>query len=872
MKIKNKIIVLTFILIITTLNVYAIRNTVFSDIDADGDLDVFLEHLILNQGNGNFLRLNRTDGIFNVPNITQGYFFDADNQSFEAYLFIQRAGFTDLLYLNNRNSTFTNVTASSWLGRNLTGVAGDAIGTLFADLDGDNVTDILVNGVLITSNASGVFGLRNTSDVINRSGLVEMSRMNQLVAIDVNTDNRTDIIGVSETGNVSVYLSLGDTNNDGIPEFYEASYDLQLDILSQANFVAAGNLFYGLATNTAIPFYPFTGIGPPLVEDVFTDLYFANNQSANNLLIQRYPQLPVTYNITSPIAGAPDRTPFYLPLFEDFSTGSSVNVNSNGTGAIIADFDSDGNNSLDIFYSSTDNNTRIMLRNGSSWQMNFSSAFNLGVTNVFMIQAANLSNSSLLDLAFIGSDRLFMMDGTGACWFDIFNCTLPYCSGTSQPAGDYLAAQYESFTTSPDTTEAVNELGGGVTEGYVFTLAGDAGEQGLQSKGDLNCDATLLTGTEAQINNQPPPTIVGVPQGGGSGGAATVCINTGSTCCLTSTEDYCKLFCQKTREQTITLLELGHKPDDETLSVFNPPLDLTTFGYPTEKPSEELGIEDIVTGTDSCTQRNSYSMQGACVCKPIEFEPKEEFPFQIPKQCIISDVKITPLPAEIIEEKEPNVLQNLAALLTGTPFDATDKLTEFLVDQEIEFPASISFLGPPDLVEPPGIFGDLPGIVFTGMPPLDINKFTDQLLTLGEEGYKIPMREFEKLDLFEDEKDKKQKEADKELDFPIEEFEEFLFEVPKTAEEAFVGEEIKFPISILFLLPAKLIEPPQIFGELPLATFTGLPPLDIDEFTEDLLTSIKGIEFPEEEFEEDDIFEDKELELTEVPLGGTQST
>ena len=192
---KNKTILTTILIIILATAAQGITNTIFSDIDNDGDLDLFLEHTIENRGASGFWRLNKTDGIGNIIGVTQAYFIDTSDppNGLDELLFIMREGRTDLLYQNNFDKTFTNVTGTA-LGQNLTGVAGDPIGAVFFDFDGDNVTDCLVNGVFLLSNGTG-FASVNGSDTINKTGLAEMPRMKQLVPKDVNIDGRMDLLG-----------------------------------------------------------------------------------------------------------------------------------------------------------------------------------------------------------------------------------------------------------------------------------------------------------------------------------------------------------------------------------------------------------------------------------------------------------------------------------------------------------------------------------------------------------------------------------------------------------------------------------------------------------------------------------------------------
>ena len=409
------------ILIVLTITVLGYTNTIFSDIDNDGDIDLFLEHLIENKNTGtSFVRLNATDGIGNIVGVTQAYFIDTSDppDGLDELLFIMREGRVDFLYRNNFDKTFTNITGTA-LGKNLTGVANSPKAAVFADFDKDNVKDCLVNGVFLLSNGTG-FDSVNGTDIINKTGLANIPRMDQFIPIDLNIDNNLDIIGVTESKEVKVYLNLGDNNADGIPEFYDATYDLQLDAVTQANFLATGNISYGLAVNRTLNgFYPFNGKTPPFVEDAWYDMYVVRNQTQNLLLIQTYPEIPEQYSSAR----------FYLPTFEDLSNYSTnVNAITNGTAAIITDFDN--NTGADILYAGNSSGTKIMLRNGSSWKLDFTTGASLSV-NPKIIQAADLNNDGFLDLAAIESEIIRInSQGSGSSHFNIFEAGAGWSTST----------------------------------------------------------------------------------------------------------------------------------------------------------------------------------------------------------------------------------------------------------------------------------------------------------------------------------------------------------------------------------------------------------------------------------------------------------
>jgi hypothetical protein len=203
--------------------------------DNDGYQDIYLNNygrnvLYHNNGNGTFTDVTKQAGVAGVGGVGAGTcFLDMDNDGdldlFVAqYLIFDRHVTTtmlgvpvyanprfyrpapSLLYRNNGDGTFTDVSEASGIGRH----AGYGMGTVCADYDNDGDTDIFVANDVMAN-----FLFRNDG-----RGRFEEVGVTSGFAYDLNGD---------EQGSMGV--DCGDYDNDGLLDFYVTSYQNQLAVL-----------------------------------------------------------------------------------------------------------------------------------------------------------------------------------------------------------------------------------------------------------------------------------------------------------------------------------------------------------------------------------------------------------------------------------------------------------------------------------------------------------------------------------------------------------------------------------------------------------------------------------------------------------------
>ena len=181
----------------------------FSDIDNDGDQDLFVgaffgpNHLLLNNGDGTFEDISARSGIQNHDYVTSLSFFDYDTDgdldlylgrfvnaetSFPDSFLYTRNGEPNVLYRNNGDHTFTDVTKESGLGD-----LGLTLAMGAADYDEDGDQDVYVandfgRNALYQNQGDGTF-----RDVAKETGALGIGGSMSTTWGDYDNDGRVDL-------------------------------------------------------------------------------------------------------------------------------------------------------------------------------------------------------------------------------------------------------------------------------------------------------------------------------------------------------------------------------------------------------------------------------------------------------------------------------------------------------------------------------------------------------------------------------------------------------------------------------------------------------------------------------------------------------
>ena len=336
------------------------------DYDRDGFLDLYVtgfgsNQLLRNQGNGTFADVTSRAGVAGAGWSSSAGFFDYDRDG-DLDLFVARYldydlkanihcgfrkpgyrmycdprtydGVADLLYRNNGDGTFTDVSRAAGIAN----PSGKGLGIAFGDIDGDGWTDIYVANDGVRS-----FLYRN-----RRNGTFED------ITYSAGAGNY-DENGKPKAG---MGVEIADYDGDGRPDIYVTNFSEEMNSL----YRNAGQLMFedrsadgGLASGL-LPL----GFGTKLADfdnDGDNDIYVTNGHVIDNVRLYHphlsHAQRDLLYENTG-------------GRFRDVSAtaGPAFRIEHVGRGAAVADYDNDGD--LDIAVSNCGGRVMLLRNDGGN--------------------------------------------------------------------------------------------------------------------------------------------------------------------------------------------------------------------------------------------------------------------------------------------------------------------------------------------------------------------------------------------------------------------------------------------------------------------------------------------------------------------------
>ncbi len=264
----------------------------FGDYDNDGNLDLYvctyehegdessyekLNHLYHNNGNGTFTDVTLTAGVGDGIKFSfQALWFDINMDGFQDLFVINDRSFSNSMYLNNGDGTFTDITEGSGMALPLQ----DPMSLTVGDMDNDGDLDIFItntgisgkNSKLLVNNGDATF----TEDAVAH-GVDLYSWCWGATWVDITNNSDLDLYVTS-----------------AVP-FAQSDPNFLMGNLGDGEFVNATTLIGG--SNNALSFSPVTG---DLNNDGFADIAVQNkapyppylylNQGGTNNYVKLTPQ------------------------------------------------------------------------------------------------------------------------------------------------------------------------------------------------------------------------------------------------------------------------------------------------------------------------------------------------------------------------------------------------------------------------------------------------------------------------------------------------------------------------------------------------------------------------------------------------------
>jgi len=332
-----------------------------ADIDNDGFYDIFIpdgveSKLFHNLGNGKFEDITAKAGLAGLDGVSVALFADYDNDGYKD-LFVSRTFKPNQLFHNNRDGTFTDVTAKS-------GIGADCCTTVasWGDYDNDGYLDLYVGRYLDPrADIPTTFYARN--------GLPNQLYHNNH---DGTFTNVTVKAGVGDPG-LCLGTVFGDYNDDGYPDIYVVN-DFGRKTLYRNNkdgtftdvTVASGTLAYGAGMSASFADYDNDGKLDIYATNIRSeDAWYADWPTVGRYMLNTWRQGVWKTDMPLYMQVFKQSGTDFVKVFQQMASGNTLLHNrGDGTfedttvknhanppgwywGASFADFDNDG--WLDIF-------------------------------------------------------------------------------------------------------------------------------------------------------------------------------------------------------------------------------------------------------------------------------------------------------------------------------------------------------------------------------------------------------------------------------------------------------------------------------------------------------------------------------------------
>ena len=273
----------------------------WADYDNDGYIDLYIANGVIGDGAANVLYRNNGDGTFtntaetakvaNTGNSLGTAWGDYDKDG-HIDLHVVNYGQSNVLYRNNGDGTFTDVTATAGMSLAVT----DAFVTFFLDVDNDADLDLFISNsgsfqafiagqitgsathdrdrqVLYRNNGDGTF-----TDVTKESGLYHAYGAMGANFGDINSDGYVDIYlatGAPQMGRLE-RDALFQNNGDGT--FIDATVALGLGNIGKGHGVTFGDADADGDVDIYVP------VGGAFIGDQWHNLFYQNTGTGNNYL------------------------------------------------------------------------------------------------------------------------------------------------------------------------------------------------------------------------------------------------------------------------------------------------------------------------------------------------------------------------------------------------------------------------------------------------------------------------------------------------------------------------------------------------------------------------------------------------------------